>query len=177
MRRFNPNCVAQREFWEARGQWYPTWQNGTTDDNALQVDYIRVYAATVTNEKGELFNVGGVDGRYYWQENCTFDDGEIVRLEEVVNVKQRIEICADSCWNAKQECNIFSIENENCNLRNASMLPNRNINGQSSICGYIPSRFKTSQSSSSDWNFVAIPCVFIFLIITAVLLYRYKVFV
>ena len=34
---------AIRSFWEARNQWLPTW-NAATDDNAMQIDYIRVYA-------------------------------------------------------------------------------------------------------------------------------------
>ena len=45
------NLINYREFWEARDEWYPTWKNGTSNDNALQVDYIRIYAATVTNER------------------------------------------------------------------------------------------------------------------------------
>ena len=38
-----------REFWEARDKWYPTWNNGTTDENVLQVDYIRIYEAPPAN--------------------------------------------------------------------------------------------------------------------------------
>jgi beta-glucanase (GH16 family) len=36
--------VQMRPFWENRGQWLPTWNAGT-EDNAMQVDYIRVYSA------------------------------------------------------------------------------------------------------------------------------------
>lgn len=33
-----------RKFWKAKNSWYPTW-NATTNENAMQVDYIRVYKA------------------------------------------------------------------------------------------------------------------------------------
>ena len=156
------------EFWEARGQWYPTWKNGTTDDNALQVDYIRLYAATVKNERNETYNVGGSRGQYLWQENCTFDAGRIV------NSREGAETCGDNCWNNK-ECSTFSIENGKCFLRKLSWLPDIEFkNG--AICGYIPSRLILDPiNQSSHWFFVAIPCIFIFLIIVAVLIYRYKV--
>lgn len=32
-----------RKFWEKRRDWLPTW-NAQTEDNTLQVDYIRVYS-------------------------------------------------------------------------------------------------------------------------------------
>jgi beta-glucanase (GH16 family) len=33
-----------RPFWEARNNWLPTW-NASTENNALQIDYIRVYSS------------------------------------------------------------------------------------------------------------------------------------
>ena len=166
------------EFWEARGQWYPTWKNGTTDDIALQVDYIRVYAATVTNEKGEFFNVGGVDGRYYWQENCTFDDVKIVEEKRTLT-NSDFNQCADFCFeNEKVECDTFQIENGTCFLMMAllGVLPNRSLSN-GTICGYLPSRFNNKSSEVDHlyyWIYVAMPCVLIiFLIVTAVLVYKY----
>jgi len=35
--------VQMRKFWEKKDEWYPTW-NAETEDNAMQVDYICVYA-------------------------------------------------------------------------------------------------------------------------------------
>lgn len=32
-----------RNFWEKKDKWLRTW-NGDNDDNALQIDYIRVYS-------------------------------------------------------------------------------------------------------------------------------------
>ena len=54
---FSENCINQgynkpwaqtdsnqmKKFWNAKNSWLPTWNAGT-DDNAMQVDYIRVYA-------------------------------------------------------------------------------------------------------------------------------------
>ena len=34
--------TAMRKFWESRSKWLPTW-NINTEDNAMQIDYIRVY--------------------------------------------------------------------------------------------------------------------------------------
>jgi hypothetical protein len=31
-----------KTFWESRDKWLPTW-NAATEDNSMQVDYIRVY--------------------------------------------------------------------------------------------------------------------------------------
>jgi hypothetical protein len=31
------------KFWESRDKWLPTWNAGT-EDNSMQVDYIRVYS-------------------------------------------------------------------------------------------------------------------------------------
>jgi hypothetical protein len=31
-----------KTFWESRDKWLPTW-NAETEDNAMQIDYIRVY--------------------------------------------------------------------------------------------------------------------------------------
>lgn len=33
-----------KEFWNARGNWMPTWHMGVNDDTHLQVDYVRVWA-------------------------------------------------------------------------------------------------------------------------------------
>ena len=35
--------MKRRKFWEAKDQWYPTWDNGTSENNAMQIDWIRVY--------------------------------------------------------------------------------------------------------------------------------------
>jgi hypothetical protein len=35
--------VQMRPFWENREHWLPTW-NIETEDNAMRIDYIRVYA-------------------------------------------------------------------------------------------------------------------------------------
>ena len=35
--------VQMRPFWEERTNWLPTW-NIETEDNAMRIDYIRVYA-------------------------------------------------------------------------------------------------------------------------------------
>lgn len=35
---------AATDFWEARNQWLPTWNLEGSDNAALQVDYVRVYA-------------------------------------------------------------------------------------------------------------------------------------
>lgn len=32
-----------KTFWEKRADWLPTW-NAATEDNTMQVDYIRVYS-------------------------------------------------------------------------------------------------------------------------------------
>ena len=37
------DSVQMKPFWQARDQWLPTW-NASTDDNAMKVDYIRVYS-------------------------------------------------------------------------------------------------------------------------------------
>jgi len=34
---------SMRNFWEKKDKWLRTW-NGDNDDNALQIDYIRVYS-------------------------------------------------------------------------------------------------------------------------------------
>jgi len=41
----NPSGTAFREFWDARNNWYPTWNpNGNQgEDAAMQIDYIRVW--------------------------------------------------------------------------------------------------------------------------------------
>jgi hypothetical protein len=36
--------VQMRPFWEKRTDWLPTWNNVETEDNAMRIDYIRVYA-------------------------------------------------------------------------------------------------------------------------------------
>jgi len=41
-------------FWQKRDEWYPTW-NAHSEDNALQVDYIRVYDLDLSNT-----------GNYHW---------------------------------------------------------------------------------------------------------------
>ena len=35
--------IQMKPFWESKNEWLPTW-NADTEDNAMQVDYIRVYA-------------------------------------------------------------------------------------------------------------------------------------
>lgn len=39
----NNSPKASSDFWEGRNQWLPTWKQGT-DDSALQVDYVKVWA-------------------------------------------------------------------------------------------------------------------------------------
>ena len=39
----NDQMIDFRPFWEAKDQWLPTW-NAATEDNAMQIDYIRVYS-------------------------------------------------------------------------------------------------------------------------------------
>ena len=165
-----------REFWEARDKWYPTWKNGKTDDNALQVDYIRVYAATIKNEQNETYNVGGVGGRYLWQKNCTFDAGRIVGKKKLVDLIEGVTKCGDNCLSNK-ECSTFSIVNGECILRNDSSLPNKKP-ANVAFCGYVPFRFKdhkVPENQTNYWIYVLIPFIFIFLIIAIVLFYRYKV--
>jgi hypothetical protein len=48
--------VQMRPFWENREHWLPTW-NIETEDNAMRIDYIRVYALNQdknTEEVSEL---------------------------------------------------------------------------------------------------------------------------
>ena len=100
--------IVYREFWEARDRWYPTWGNGTTEDNALQVDYIRIYAATTTNSKNQDYNVGGRDGNYLWQANCTFDDFESSIIQsEPTDDESEPNRCVDACFNVSKDCNTF----------------------------------------------------------------------
>ena len=33
----------KREFWEARANWLPTWDNCKTEKPAMKVDWVRVY--------------------------------------------------------------------------------------------------------------------------------------
>ena len=162
-----------REFWEARDKWYPTWNNGTTDDNALQVDYIRVYAATIKNEQNEIYNVGGVGVRYLWQENCTFDAGQTdIELEKFVDSMEGATNCGDNCLNNK-ECNTFSVENGECILRNASVLPNKKP-ANVAFCGYVPTRYSTGRPAAiSDWIYVIIPIV-ILIAISILVFYKYN---
>ncbi len=37
----NLSPTAFRDFWNARGQWYPTWEG---EEAALQVDYVKVWS-------------------------------------------------------------------------------------------------------------------------------------
>lgn len=37
----NGSPTAKQDFWDARGQWQPTWQD---EEAAMQIDYVRVYA-------------------------------------------------------------------------------------------------------------------------------------
>ena len=160
-----------RKFWEARDDWYPTWKNGTTDDNALQVDYIRIYAATLTNERNEIYNVGGVGGRYLWQENCTFDDGDPVGKEKLLSDFNQ---CGDFCFeNEMVGCNTFTIGNGTCFLKRISgLIPSRKSVNGSSICGYIPSRF--SKTDFNYWTDIVMPCILaVFLACTVFLVYKY----
>ena len=38
----------RKQFWEAKDKWYPTWNNGKSEDSAMQVDWIRVYNLSIT---------------------------------------------------------------------------------------------------------------------------------
>ena len=170
---FINSIFIDREFWEAKDQWYKTW-NQTRDDNALQVDYIRVYAATATNSRNEIYNVGGQGkSRFLWLENCTFAGDEIIPSKKRINP----DVCGDDCF-IQTDCNAFYKENGNCVLIRAKndSLPVKKSAKFPAICGYIPSRFDESKAQSSlTWLYVLIPCFFIFLIIAAVLIYKYKV--
>ena len=37
------DTIQMKPFWEVKDQWLPTW-NATTEDNAMKIDYIRVYS-------------------------------------------------------------------------------------------------------------------------------------
>jgi len=170
---FINSIFIDREFWEARNQWYKTW-NQTRDDNALQVDYIRVYAATATNSRNEIYNVGGQGSRFLWQKNCTFVSDEIKQISSNKWINR--DGCGDDCL--RKDCNAFYKEKGNCVLIRAKndSLPIKKYAEFPAICGYIPSRFHESETKSSlTWLYVLIPCFFIFLIIAAVLFYNYKV--
>lgn len=41
----NKSPTASRDFWNARGSWYPTWnpKKNNGEDAALQVNYVKVY--------------------------------------------------------------------------------------------------------------------------------------
>lgn len=48
-------------FWEGRDDWFPTW-NAQSDDNAMQVDYIRVYD----------FDPDAIGNYYWYQEESNY---------------------------------------------------------------------------------------------------------
>ena len=149
--------------------WYPTW----AEDNELQVDYIRIYAATMVNNRSQTYNVG--DGnRYLWQQNCTVK-GE---LGEEPNPNGDVNQCATTCLK-NSECNIFSIINGKCVWGKELFLSELIHLTDGGICGYIPSRSNENivvdTGSDRKWIYVVIPCILIFLIVAAFLFYTYKV--
>ena len=56
------SATAMRDFWEAKDNWYPTW-DVESENNALQVDYVRVYALDMNNI-----------GNYHWYQTDQSND-------------------------------------------------------------------------------------------------------
>ena len=46
----NGQAHAVNTFWDARNNWFPTWNYPETHDSAMQIDYVRVYQADGTKE-------------------------------------------------------------------------------------------------------------------------------
>lgn len=140
----------------------------------MQVDYIRIYAAIMVNNRSQTYNVGN-GNRYLWKQNCTF---EIVRkLGEEANSNGDVDRCAAACLK-NSECNTFSISNGKCIWGKALFLPDP-MQTDGSVCGYIRARsneeIEVEPSGDPKWIYVVIPCILIFLIVAALLIYKYKV--
>lgn len=57
--------VQMRPFWENREHWLPTW-NIETEDNAMRIDYIRVYALNQDKNTEEVSELQLNQSPLYW---------------------------------------------------------------------------------------------------------------
>ena len=138
----NNKIYINRLFWEAKKNWYPTWNNGKDEDHALKVDYIRLFHAK-TMFKGQEYFIGD-DGQVLWQIICDFAD-----KFDIISLPLKPEECGGACLR-EPRCTHFSFSGGSCRLKQAPAdTPRRSAEVLDGICGLLPGRHLTNSNTNN----------------------------